>query len=83
MEKDGGWKRQGSWSVTSNQAVISASRLRAQLGVIHPSCNSLQQLAPDLTLTALPAPAGTQNLSPQAVPFPWPFPQPWIWEAKV
>lgn len=49
----------------------------------NPSCNCLQQLASDPNLTALPAPAGTLNLSPQAVPFPWPFPQPWIWEEKV
>lgn len=49
----------------------------------NPSCNCLQQLASDLNLTALPAPAGTWNLSPQAAAFPWPFPQPWIWEPKV
>lgn len=49
----------------------------------NPSCSCLQQLASDLSLTALPAAAGTETLSPQAVPFAWPFPQPRIWEAKV
>lgn len=55
-------QRQFMWSVTSNQPVICLSRLRAELGVIHPA-TVFQQLVSDLNLTTVPADAGPESFS--------------------